>query len=206
MNQLSMDDFIPFIERLRKVYGDKAYPTERAEIVYKAFRYSRPEIVSATIEEIIGEHMHAPPITKIREALYATRKKFGDQADPWEPIRKQIQENERKSNCPYCFGSGVFMAHRRDDSHEYAYCFACNCHGGSLAIQLPENKGKIQHWNLASGTEWSHGFESEIERTSKAAGRKVITGVFAKTDLNNVLDLKLQPKRGIEEEMYDPER
>lgn len=206
MNELSMGEFIPFIERLRKVYGERAYPAERAEIVYKAFRYSRPEVVSAAIEEIIGEHMHAPAITKIREMLYIVRKRFGDQSDPWEPIRKQIFEIERNSSCNHCFGSGVFMAHLRSDIHAYQYCFGCHCRAGALAMQLPENRGKIKTWDLSSTLEWSHGFESEFERRSKTDGRALIREVFKSTDLNNILDLESAPKKSIESEMYDPDR
>lgn len=204
MTELSFDQFLPYVNRLAKVYGDKAFPRERAEILYRAFRYTREDVLQATVDEVIGEHMHAPSITKIREAMYLVRKRFGDNADRWQPIRDAIREREKTSSCGLCFGSGILMAHRRDDPRQYLLYFLCSCSSGELAIQLPEYNGKTHQWDELVARDWKHHFESDTPPTgTRTQAREVARLAIRNTDLNKAIGLKEAPRKPYKDDNWD---
>jgi hypothetical protein len=123
------------------------------DLIFRVVKYSSVTVFEETVNELIGDNVHPPMIQKIKEALYAARRKLGESSDPWEQVRAQIFELERSSQvCSRCFNSGVVVAHRRTAND--LYCFTCTCQAGDLAAKLPENKGKIRSWSMALEHDW----------------------------------------------------
>jgi hypothetical protein len=174
---LSFDDFDEGMRRLKSVYGEKVFPPERVELIRRAVQYVAPEIWQATVGEVISEHMTPPNVNKIREALYATRKKLNvGETDFWSDIRNQIKEIEKSPlACRHCLGSGVFGAYRTQDANRYLYTFLCVCRSGGLAARLPEHKGKIRQWDVKMRGEWHPEHESEPQPDASIATVTTLT-------------------------------
>jgi hypothetical protein len=208
---VTFDEFELSAGRLRTLYGEKAFPRERIEIIFRAVQYSSSKVWDEALNLIIGEHMHAPSLTKIKEALYAVRKTHGETTDAWEPIRDRIKATEKlpaDQNCGQCFGSGVLMAHRRADERKYLYCFGCSCPAGDEAMRLPENKSKIRQWDMSHRIDWRQEYEPETPRrpASRQDARLAVSKLFVGHDLNVALGDKPAPKRRMNQDDYDLEK
>lgn len=204
---MTFEEFQMGAAKLQRVYGEKAYPQERVEIIFRSVKYSSSKIWEETVTELIGEAMHAPPLSKIKETLYAVKKKFGESSDAWEGLRQQLRKLEQSSGCRKCFGQGVFLAMKRADPYQYQYNFICDCHAGTLAQDLPENK-RLRAWDMIIARDWRHDFEAvpDAPPNARQEARKAFTNVFQQTDLNVAVHLEPAPKRGVKSEHWETER
>lgn len=202
---MTYQEFEPAIARLRTVYGDKAYPKERVEVIFRSVKYSSSRVWDETVTELIGEAMHAPPLSKIREVLYLVKKRFNESSDPWQAQREEIRGLERTSSCRQCYGSGTLAAHRRSDPHEHLFVFSCDCYAGQVAIQLPENRGKIRQWDMGVAQEWKHGFEIIAPSGSRQAARTVTSSAISAADMNTALGEPKNKPRGYKDELWEAE-
>lgn len=203
---MTFEEFEPTIGRLRAVYGEKAFPRERVDVIFRALHYVPIQVWAETLTELIGESMHAPPLSKIREVMYIVRKRMGHAEDMWEPVRRQIAELGMNPNpCDRCFNSGIFMAHKRTDEHAFMYCFVCDCRAGELAKKLPENKGKAREWSMPLAHDWRHDFEGELMggTASRNAARAAVSDAFRAGDLNVAVGQPMPPRRGYEADKWE---
>lgn len=199
-------EFQSELERMTAVYRN-AFPPERVAIIYRSIRYTPIDIFREAIDEVIGDSMQPPSLTKIREAIQVVRKRKGDFRDPWQAVRDELADLERQNPyCSTCFNSGTFMAKRRDDDGWYLYTFGCQCKAGGLAMQLPENRGKINQWNLKFAQTWIRESEAESLRpATKNEARAAVHEQQHSHDLNAAIGWTPAKKRKIDEDNWDVE-
>lgn len=198
---MTYDEFDSGLQKLSRVYGARYFPTERADILFKTFRHYSPEVWRDTIGEVIGEFMSPPALTKIKEVLYRVRKRYGDDRDQYSDIRDQIAALSKTSSCKKCIGSGVTMAYKKKDAHQYVQCFCCSCAAGDLAIHLPENRGKIRQWNIQIEKEWQNDFEN-VPDGDRNEARAASSGAIAAGDLNVALTGMAAPRKPYKDDLW----
>jgi hypothetical protein len=203
---MTWQEFEQSISRLKAVYGDKAYPKERVEMVYRAVKWTHLAIWEESLNEIIGDCIHPPTVSKIKEIVNLTRKRMSIDDDPFKNLRAEIRELEKTSQCRKCFGSGTLSAHRRDDEFQHLFVFGCDCAAGVKAMLLPENKNKIRQWNLIIEKEWRHDFEAAHDQGTRIEARRATANIFSSKDLNLAIGEKPSPKRESKDEMWEPDR
>lgn len=211
---MNHEEFGAQMQRLVSVYSDRAFPTDRIQIIWQAVKNYPDRTFQVAVDDIIGDCMQPPNLSKIREYLMAARKKTGDHADVWQPIRDQLAAAESAKNdegwCHQCFNSGTFMAHLKDDPHKYLRVFTCDCRWGELAASLPENKGKAPEWSVLTAKTWQRENATPPPRRPdeppKAEARDAIKSLFRSTDLRKTLDGNSGPKRARDlAHDFDPE-
>lgn len=197
---MTFQEFEPTVARLRKVYTDRAFPHERVEIIFRSVKYVDIEVWNETLSELIGDAMHAPSLSKIKEVMNSVRKRMGRVDDGWDWLRGEIQERiHTQPFCPKCANSGVFSAYRKADPHQETFVKACDCFVGARAIWLPENKGKIRMWDLQQALEWAISCYSDVEMpaiASRQRARLTVVGAIKSSDLNTAVGLPTTPPRG----------
>ena len=205
---MTYSEFEPTIQRLRAVYGDKAFPRERVEVVYRAVKFAPLDVWLETLNELIGESMHAPPLSKIRETLNIVRKRYGTTDDGWDWLRAEIKRCESiEPICPKCHNTGVLECYKKQDPHQYRYCMACDCNIGDGAIWLPENKGKIRQWRECDDDAWSIVGYSDVpppRRATREEARQVSIEMIKSSDLNRAIGDAPAPRRHYESDKWDP--
>lgn len=200
---MTLEEFQPAMDRLHAVYP-RAYPKERMDLVYRAMRYTSAAVWNETVNELIGDSMQPPSVSKMREVMYLVRKKFNEPGDPWEPLRQEIAGKVKASQCVKCAGSGALTAHKRNDPNQFEFTFGCDCEAGNLAMKLPENHGKIRQWNYQIAQEWRHAFESEPpQRPTREAARAAVRDLYRAGDMNSAIGFEPGPKRGSEADKWE---
>lgn len=209
---MTREEFAEQMQRIVAVYSDRAFPTERVQIVYAAVKNYPARTFQVAVDDIIGDCMQPPPLSKIREYLMAARKKTGDHADIWEPKREEIRKLERATNeqgwCHMCFNSGLFMAHRKDDPHQCLTVFLCTCKAGAIAAELPEHRGKTSEWTVLTAKDWRRDMEAEPPRRApdKPQVRNAVASLFRAKDLNRAIGNGPAAKRERDlDRDFDPE-
>lgn len=161
---MNLEEFYRGMNILTDVFGDKAYPRARVDVIWRTLQHSPINVWLDAINGLIGDCERPPGLTKIKDTLYASKKKMnlGDD-DFWTPIRRQMEALQKVKNaCNHCFGYGIISAHRLDDAQHYQYSFGCVCTAGNLAMQLPENKDKMRQWSISMRGEWKPEHEGMI--------------------------------------------
>lgn len=103
------NEFANQMGRLVDVYGDKAYPSPRTDLIFKWA--ARMELVyfDAIVSKLIAENDRAPMLNKFKDAFF----ELG--------IAKEI----KKIDCPYCAGSGFIP-----DDKPLPNVYRCRCVAG----------------------------------------------------------------------------
>lgn len=130
------------MDRLKKVYGVKAYPDERTEQIWLRNKWRHAQVFSDAIDTVIGDNAHPPMLGKIIEAVAASQRKFPElEADPYKPIREQIhQATHEKSVCHRCGNTGVIECFRKYYGLTQSIMF-CRCSAAEVARKLPDFRG-----------------------------------------------------------------
>lgn len=76
----------------------------------------------------------------------------GSVDEVFAPLRKQIRDQLKDSDCRLCLGYGIVEGYRRSDKYQSRCCVICNCASGKLAAQLPEYSYKIDIYDPNSQT------------------------------------------------------
>lgn len=62
-------DFKKQLDRLTATYGPKAYPQERADLLWNEFKSVGPQVFIEVVSKLISENSAAPMMPKFREAV-----------------------------------------------------------------------------------------------------------------------------------------
>jgi hypothetical protein len=189
---MTLEEFEQGMNKLKSVYGDKAYPADRSDLILKIVKYSTPFVWMQTISEVIGEFTHPPPISKFKEVYYAMKKKYGDAGDPFATHRHSLEKLRKISECGKCIGGGIVYATRRDGKGA-SIPFACECEAGGIAHQLPEYRC-LTRWTQIIEDSWSHEFENLIDGTRELA-RANAKHAIRSSDLNAALGNASVPRQ-----------
>lgn len=108
--------------RMTKNYGDKAYPQDRVDQIWKRLQDLPEALFRDLLGELIAYNLHPPMLDKIELAArpYVDRA----MAVKRDRLRSTV---EREGWCRWCQNSGILMARLRDYSHPAApYTFRCS--------------------------------------------------------------------------------
>lgn len=133
-------EFDAQIERMVSFYGDKAYPRERIEMIYRAVKYYHPEVWQLAVDMIIADCERAPMLSKIKEFLRLAQNQLPDKEtiDPNAHIRAQLNDAAKAARpCYKCFNTGLIVVYRKWQGLSEA-ALACNCQWGEVVTKLPE--------------------------------------------------------------------
>jgi hypothetical protein len=86
---MSPIEFKRQIDRLTATYGPKAYPQERADILWNEFKSLGSSTFERVVTKLIAENSTAPMIQKFREALATARE------SAWGSQKKQYASEAR---------------------------------------------------------------------------------------------------------------
>ena len=100
---MKLEEFIPGIERLRVVFGEKSYPNERIKTFFDELRGIEPRVWNQVVERLVKEEARPPLMKEIRLAIAATREviresekqKFTAEAERFfegAPVSKRIKD------------------------------------------------------------------------------------------------------------------
>lgn len=211
---MTLNEFEPSVVRLRSVYGEKIFPPERLDILYRAVQYVSLDIWTEALDLVIGEHMMAPNVNKIKEAVYAVRKTKGDTADAWEPLRERIRATQKlpeDKNCRQCWGGGTLYCYLKDDPHQYQYVKICDCAAGEVAAKLPENK-RLRKWDLIVAATWhidgvtDRNVSNVVEISPVKNLSGIIRNLSGTNDLNAAIGEPTPPKKKDQPNWWDTDR
>jgi len=141
---VTREDFAIQMDRLKSVYGDRFYPTERIAMMFEQLRETNEEILSKTISRVICDQMNPPTLTKIKETLALVKQDY-EFFDPLDEVRQQLYSG-RFNNCTRCYGMGTVAVRKRSERLRYEYSRVCSCSAGIEALKLPENR-RLKRWD-----------------------------------------------------------
>lgn len=119
---LSWAEYIPQIERLKEVFGDKAYPEERVKSLYNAVRGLTLQNFTKIVTDLIDSKRQAPLKPDFQEAA---RKYLADNENR---IRAEMEARWAGRACRWCGNSGAVFLTRKSNGHEFAV--TCSCEWG----------------------------------------------------------------------------
>ena len=100
---MTLEEFIPGMEKLRVVFGEKLYPQERVKMFFDELRGTPPRVWDLAVERLVKEEARGPMMKEIRLAIAATREviretekqKFTAEAERFfegAPVSKRIKD------------------------------------------------------------------------------------------------------------------
>lgn len=125
--------------RLEKVYGEKAYPGERKDIISRKLNMLDDNEWSDVVTEMIGSSKFAPMVDELLEAAkpIIQQKRFNQT----EMLKAQIEKRrDQNKTCHVCDDSGALMAVKKDTNLSYAFrCpeYACITSGIFFGRNIP---------------------------------------------------------------------
>lgn len=128
------------IDRLKSVYGEKAYPKERTEIIFTKVYLIKSAQWNHVVATLIASARYAPMLEDILKAARG----FIEEANKGEEARRRLILEQRKAEgktCRHCDDSGLISAYKRETS--YSFSFRCpdeQC----IAAQLNCNKHDVR--------------------------------------------------------------
>lgn len=137
---MTREEFQSQMSRLIKVYGDRAYPPERMQIIWRKIQFRHPKIFESSVDALIADNAHPPLLSKIMEMLVMVGKQYPDlDKGPETDLRDQlIEAQKRPGGCDKCENWGVIRAFRKDKFGHPEEYLLCDCRLGSIAARLPE--------------------------------------------------------------------
>src|SRR5690606_22679172 len=101
---LSWSEYVPQINRLKDVFGEKAYPEERVKSLYNAVRGLTPRHFASIVTDLIDTKRQAPLKPDFQEAA---RKYYAENENH---IRAEMERKWAGRSCRWCGNSGaVFL-------------------------------------------------------------------------------------------------
>lgn len=138
---MTRTEFATQIKRLAATYGDRYYPMERVESLYKRFRKSSIIALTEAVTQLIGDEIHPPPMKKIVEAVAAaTRDLVLEDLHVEQRLRLTKMTSTYAVDCDKCACTGMVDYSRRSEHMRYRYVAICDCEAGRLAELFPENR------------------------------------------------------------------
>ena len=146
---MNRDEFLTGIESLTRVYGDKAYPPERIDIIWQRVKYRHQVVWFEAIDNLIADNPHAPLLKKILDECSTVQHNHPELSnDPYKSFREELAKAQHEgSQCLSCLNTGVITGYRKDIEGNPAQEMLCTCHLGSIAQKLPENRA-LPFWRI----------------------------------------------------------
>ena len=118
---MTQQEFQSQVERLKSVYGDRAYPDERVKLLWSAAGSLPGDWFRRTVDSLIGGMRQAPVLSDFQEAIGAERERVW-RSQKAAQLSAKVMDFAR---CSWCGGNGVVLARRKDDHTPWA--FKCRC-------------------------------------------------------------------------------
>lgn len=122
---MSPQEFGAQIDRLKRTFGDRAYPEERNRLIYREVKDFDRRWLESVVDGLIANCRQAPILADFAQVISAEKERV------WKKTRDAGESAwvERTSwACAYCCDSGVFLA--RKDSEPGPSAFRCHCERG----------------------------------------------------------------------------
>lgn len=137
---MELHEFSKHMERLKEVYGDRAYPEERIKIIWQKTKWRSEKVWEETTKRLIADSMQPPMLSKILEMYAIVQRDFPEiKTDPYAHIRDELRLKAQKPSCTRCGGHGTLVAFKKYNKLQ-STSLICNCYCGGLAKKLPENR------------------------------------------------------------------
>lgn len=122
-------EFLEELERMRETYGEKAYPKERADILFEKLKWLEPLEFRAIVSELIANNAHAPMLGKFEEVTRAFKQKNSARSE--EAFQAWLSTQPW---CDFCGRQGFILARLRGDTiTAHPFAFRCSCDIGERA-------------------------------------------------------------------------
>lgn len=100
---MTLQEFVPGMERLRTVYGEKLYPEERIKAFFDELRGIDPKLWASVVDRLVKEESRPPMMKEIRMAIAAEKERHrevekiqirneSDRFFKTVPLSKEIRE------------------------------------------------------------------------------------------------------------------
>jgi hypothetical protein len=113
-------EFETHCSRLVNVYGDKAYPPEKAALIWQKVKHLQVQKWSEVVDHLILNHRYAPQGKDILESMET--KASGSFVEADSAIRERLIAES--GECDWCGSHGHLIA-RREDEPGTPYAFRC---------------------------------------------------------------------------------
>lgn len=90
---MTSEDFICQMNRLKAVYGERAYPQERAELIWAEFKSDGAWMFTTIVSNMIGEHRTPPVMSDFRIERAKIRERFAGRQNK-EPLTNSVELQE----------------------------------------------------------------------------------------------------------------
>lgn len=114
---MMQQEFMIELDRLKSVYGEKAYPEERVKILWNEFKTYEIARFKKAVDFLVAENFNAPPISKIRDAMFYT------------PNASSALKQAPDYDCSWCGQSGVVTVFRKKDRAKFTLRCPCDDFG-----------------------------------------------------------------------------
>lgn len=152
-------DFSVQMDRLKETFGDKFYPGERMDAIFKLVEILDSKDFDNVVTGLIGRSRQAPLLTEIEESIKGFRKIHS------ERLRREFQEwKATLPMCQKCGNSGGFRARDKiGNPFKYSCWFNCTCTVGQR-YGIPE----CSTWGL----KWEPHYDPDFYNDEKGFAAK----------------------------------
>lgn len=138
---MTRGEFASQVKRLSATYGERFYPMERVESLYKRFHKSSILALTEAVTQLIGNEIHPPNMNKMVEAVAAaTRDLVLEDPHAEQRLKLSTMTAAYAVDCDKCACTGMVDYSRISEDKRYRYVATCDCEAGSLAERFPENR------------------------------------------------------------------
>lgn len=151
-------EFSEGIDRLKDVFGDRAYSPERVKLIWKLVGREDRIFWHQCLDQLIGSSRQPPLLQEISQILYESRAKRSSET---KKIAKE-ESWEFRYSCDFCYDNGVYLANKKGHTGEWA--FRCHCEKGDFDPRKNIPQFKKAHYD--QGYFWSDVTKSRNEVVS----------------------------------------
>jgi len=141
---MNLNEFERQMDRLKSVYGDKAYPDERAELIWKEMRYLPVHQFEEIVGEMIASSAQAPMMGKFREAKQDLGRRHASEYE-----QRDNDWTDTQPDCHDCDKTGSIVATL--NRNQTIYAFRCPCPIGE------RKHPKLPKWGVHLFSEYTPG-------------------------------------------------
>lgn len=131
-------EFITQMERLARVFGERAYPTERTRLIWEQVSWLSEVSFARIVDDFIGSSRQPPLMPEFRDAIELERARIRGQ----ENVIPDDRPWERPHACGYCYDTGAMLCEKRGAPGVWAFRCAC-------AIGLRDPRKHIPYFTAA---------------------------------------------------------
>lgn len=131
------DEFDTQMNRLKSVFGDKAYPDERATLLWRDVRNLSGRWLEGAVDQLIASCRQAPLSSEFGPLIGIERERVAK----LEKDHAAIHDWNQPYKCEFCRDRGVYLCLLNGD-RSAPYAFRCHCPRGQndQRRQIPQYK------------------------------------------------------------------